>query len=618
MERDRLTGATGEARPLASTQARIHAFWIVMALIASVAAGRAVLVQGVDAAGAAQRAGAALVYTRSLAPLRGTISDRNGVVLAQTLPAVRVSADPDGIARNGVAYGTTLSAKQTAKAAQAPDALATILVTYLGGSPSDYLPHLLRTVRPDGKRNQYEVIASNVPTYTWAKIKADMTAGGWYGLFSEDTPIRSYPDGALAANVIGFVGSDGRGLDGFELSAEAELSGVPGKESYEAAAYGRIPLGDTTILPAINGHSYNLTLDAELQKAADQELAAAVASTGADWGAAVVMDVKTGEVLALASEPTFDANTFGTATAAQQRTRAVTDTYEPGSVEKVLTMAALIDSGTITPDTAIEVPASIVSGGSAITDSFGHGTLHLTARGVLAQSSNIGTALLARQMDKGSLAAYLRSFGLGSPTGIELPGEGAGSLGIVPDATMPDYQRDRVAFGQSISVTAMQEAAAVAAVVNGGIYHAPTLIAAVKDAAGKPLPLDRAPARQVVSATTSAAVVNMMESVIAAPQFAATRSLPGYRVAGKSGTAQRVDPRTGKYSGYTASFLMVAPVEDPRILVYVVLDQPINGHAGSEVALPPTRAIMQVALPRYGVPPSATVPAYTDPLTYRP
>jgi len=611
-------GARAHRQVVVPTRTRIRAFLVVMALIASVAVGRAVLIQGVDASGAATQAAAMLSNTRTLTPMRGTIYDRSSVVLAETTPAVRLSCDPDGISRNGYARGQHLNAAQQAKAARAPQALADILMTYLGGMASDYLPYLTNTVRSDGKPNQYEVIAQNVPTYTFAKIQADMLAGGWYGLFSEDTPIRTYPDGTLASNLLGFVGADGQGLDGFESYANAHLTGVPGKESYESGAYGRIPLGNGTITPAVDGTSYHLTLDAGLQKVADQELAAAVTSSGAGWGTAIVMNVKTGEILAMATAPTFDANNYAKSTPTQQRNRPVTDTYEPGSIQKILTMAALIDAGLVTPDTAVEVPAQLSSGGSLITDAWPHGTLYLTARGVLAQSSNIGTALLTRQLDKGALAGYLRSFGLGSPTGVELPGEGQSTLGLVPDATMPDYQRDRVAFGQSISVTAVQEAAAVAAIVNGGVYHAPTIIASITNAQGGNVPVTRTPPHRVVSPATSASVLNMMEAVVRAPDYAKARSIPGYEVAGKSGTAQRVDLATGRYTGYTASFLMVAPVQDPTIEVYVVLDQPVNGHSGSTVAMPPCKNIMQAALPRYGILPSADIPAYTDPLTYQP
>ena len=607
-----------DARPMASTRGRIHSFLIVMAIIASVAAGRALLIQGVDADGAASQAISSMTNTRALAPIRGTIYDRGDTVLAQTMPAEAITADPDGISRNGVAAGQKLSASQQAKAAQAPEAIAEILVDYLGGSVNDYLPHLLNATRSDGSPNQYEPIATSVPSYTWDSIQTAMQQGGWYGLFATDTPIRSYPDGSLASQVVGFVGSNGQGLEGFELYANDRLTGVPGKESYEASTYGRIPLGTDTIVPAVNGYSYHLTLDAELQKAADSELAAAVSSTGADWGTAIAMNVKTGEVLALSNMPTYDSNNFSAASADQRRDRAVTDAYEPGSVQKVLTMAALIDTGTITPDTQVTVPASVTSGGASITDAWQHGTIYLTARGILAESSNIGTVLLTRQMDQSKLVDYWHAFGLGQPTGIELPGENPSGMGDVPGADMPGYQRDRAAFGQSISVTAMQEAAAIAGIVNGGVYNQPTIISSITDGQGNPVPITRPAPRRVVSPQTSADVLNMMEATIEAPDYVASRGIPGYDVAGKSGTAQRVDPTTGGYSGYTASFLLVAPVSDPTILVYVVLDDPINGHGGSTVALPPAKDIMQVALQRYGIPPSTDIAPYTDPLTWQP
>ncbi|MCL1840816.1 MAG: penicillin-binding protein 2 [Propionibacteriaceae bacterium] len=607
-----------DARPLASTRNRIHSFLIVMAIIASVAAGRALYIQGVDANGAASKAASAMTNTRPLAPMRGTIYDRNGAVLAATMPAEAISADPDGISRNGVAAGQSMSASQKKKAQAAPQALAQILVDYLGGSVNTYLPHLLNTKRANGSPNQFEPIASSVPSYTWDSIQTAMQQGGWYGLFATDTPIRTYPDGTLASQVVGFVGSDGQGLEGFELYANSQLTGTPGKESYEASTYGRIPLGTDTIVPAVNGDSYHLTLDAELQKTANSELAAAVSSTGADWGTAIAMNVKTGEVLAMSTMPTYNQNSFATTSASARRDRPVTDAYEPGSVQKVLTMAALLDTGTITPDTHVVVPASVMSGGAPITDAWPHGTLYMTARGILCESSNIGMVLLTRQMDQAKLVDYWHAFGLGQPTGIQLPGENPNGMGVVPGANMPGYQRDRAAFGQSISVTALQEAAAVAGIVNGGVYNQPTIISSMTDGQGNPIPVAKAAPRRVVSEKTSADVVNMMTSVIANPAYLATRSIPGYNIAGKSGTAQRVDPVTGGYSGYTASFVLVGPVPDPQILVYVVLDNPVNGHGGTTVALPPAKDIMQFALQRYGVAPLTSVPVDNDPITYEP
>jgi len=602
----------------AGSARRIEGLTVAVVVFISLVALRALWVQGIDAQGAAAAAIANLTTKPQVLPAtRGLITDRNGTVMAETLPYVRVIADPYGIATNGIARSTALSAKQQAAAQQAPQAIAQILMNDLGGSIDDYLGHLTDQYRSDGSPNQYEPIAANVPAYTWAKIVTDMNQGGWYGLSSEQTPLRVYPDGNLASNVLGFVGSDGNGLAGLEFSQNAVLKGIDGQSSSERGAYGTIPLGSNTLVPAVDGDNVELTIDSYMQMAAQQEITSAMNQFGADWATAIVMNIKTGEVLAMADGQTFDNNNFGQANPASLGNAAVENTFEPGSVEKVLTMACLVDQGIITPDTRVVVPPSLESGGSNITDSESHGTWYLTARGVLAYSSNIGAALLARQSSKQELASYLDSFGLGQPTGIQLPGEGSLTLGIVPDASMPDYQRDRVAFGQSISVTPMQEAAAVAAIANGGTYIQPTIIKSVTTADGTPVPQPKQETHQVVSAQTSAAVLNMMESVTESPMYASQRSIPNYTWAGKTGTAQRVDPTTGKYAGWTGSFIGVAPANDPTILVYVILDNPASGTFGATIAMPTAKDLMTLALPHYGIAPTGN-PPYTDPINFQP
>jgi len=597
---------------------RLRVLKYVIAAFVTLLAVRALWVQGIDAQGAAQDALNRLMNKpQTLLASRGTITDRNGEILAQSLPYVRVIADPYGIATNGIDRATPLSQKQKDKAAAAPAAIADILMTYLGGSADDYLGHLTNQYRTGNKPNQYEPIAANVPAYTYAKIVNAMNAGGWYGLSSEETPLRVYPSGTLASNVLGFVGSDGNGLAGFEHSQNAGLTGVNGQASYERGPYGTIPLGNNTIVPAIDGYTYQLTLDSLMQQDAQTAVQQALATSGADYGIAIMLDIKTGQVLAMADAPTFDNNAFSAADPAVTGNLAVQTTYEPGSVEKVITLAALVDQGLITPDTPVVVPGGVPSGGYVIRDDWAHGDLYLTARGVLAYSSNVGSVLLARQSTKTAMADYLAAFGLGKPTGIQLPGEGEGALGIVPDASMPDYQRDRIAFGQSISVTAMQEAAAIAAVVNGGVYRQPTIIDSVTDAKGRPVAQPPQVTRQVISPAASAAVLNMMESVTESDMYVKTRAIPGYTWAGKTGTAQRVDAATGKYQGTTASFIGVAPANDPQILVYVILDNPAGNAFGADVALPPARDLMMQALPHFGVAPTGNH-AYTDPLTFEP
>ena len=329
---------------------------------------------------------------------------------------------------------------------------------------------------------RFVYIKKKVPALTYSALAADLSSRRLHGIFRESDPIRTYPNGSVGASVVGFVGADGEGLAGLERTFNAQLAGVEGKETYESAPNGsRIPLGRSSITPARNGLSYQLTLDSEVQWAAERRLAEQVARTRADSGFAIVLDVKTGQVIALANAPTYDSSRPQAANSADRGNRAISAPYEPGSVEKVLTAAALIDSGTATPNTRVVIPSRIAVGWE-----FDQGLLHprcctTPCEGVIADSSNIGTVLLTRQLNKQTLHDYLVSFGLGHTTSIELPGE---SGGIMPKADMPDGQRDRVAFGQAIAVTGIQQAAAVAGIVNGGIYNPPTVIKTATDGGG--------------------------------------------------------------------------------------------------------------------------------------
>jgi cell division protein FtsI (penicillin-binding protein 3) len=277
----------------------------------------------------------------------------------------------------------------------------------------------------------------------------------------------------------------------------------------------------------------------------------------------------------------------------------VSDAYEPGSVQKVLTSAALIDSGTTTPETRVQIPSLLTSGDRKIKDHFSHGELRYLMRGVIAKSSNIGTIMMTRQMKTQQLRSYLASFGLGAKTGIELPNQ---SSGVLPPSSMPGLTRDQVAFGQALSVTGVQEAAAVASVVNGGVYHAPTVIKSAQESTGAAVAVNRQPARQVVSAQTSAAVRDLMGAVVDANPKAL--ALDSYRTGGKTGTAQRVDEKCRCYKGYVTSYVGFAPLDDPKILTYVVLTNPRKGVTGSGTAAPVYRDIMNFALPRYSVAPT--------------
>lgn len=614
---------TRRARPrrlrLASADKRLTIFFVVMAMLLSIASGRALLLQGIDASANAQAAAQQLTRTQVLKADRGVILDRNGQVLAETQPAFQVIADPYSIASNGYDPEHMTDA-QREKAAQAPEAIAGILARHLGGSKDDYLERLSKPRHEDGSPNQYEMIKRKVSAALYQQMADELSEGGWYGIYPVADPVRYYPNGTLASNVLGFVDFEDSGAAGLEYSQNSQLSGIDGKQTYQTSRYGPIPLGDSTLVEPVNGARYQLTIDAELQWMAQAELANAVANSNAKSGTVVIMAVQTGELLALATVPSFDSNNPGGADADNLGNRAITDAYEPGSVQKVLTAAALLDAGIIDPDTRVEVPESIMSGGAPIRDAWAHGTLYMTARGVVAQSSNVGMVQMTRQIDKATLSNYLASFGLGSATGIELPGESPAGMGVLPGADMADYTRDQISFGQGLSLTAVQNAAAIAAVTNGGVYHQPTIIASAATASGDAISFERTEPSRVISPEASAAVVNMMEASVASAEMgtADAQVIPGYRMAGKSGTAQKAGKYGNYDGGYTGSYVAVAPAENPQILVYVVIDEPTNGFYGGVVAFPSARELMMQTLPRFGIAPSTHVPEYTDPLFYQP
>ena len=400
------------------------------------------------------------------------------------------------------------------------------------------------------------------------------------------------------------------GGGGLELALDVNLSGIDGTEVYETSPYGRIPMGTSVLKEPQEGISYTLTLDSGLQYMQDSILAASVASTKANAGVAITINIKTGEILAMSNYPTFDPNQPGSAVSADLGNRAVIGTYEPGSVQKVLTMAALVDQGLVTPETRVIVPGAIPSGGTFIKDSWSHGELQLTAAGVMAKSSNIGTVILAHQTDKATLVSYLEAFGLGATTRVGLPGE---STGILPDASMSDQTRDQIAFGQGLSVTAIQEAFAVAAIANGGVYISPRIVSSATASDGHAMDLPEQTTRRVISAEASTMVLAMMEAMANDnPRFT---GVEGYRMGAKSGTAEAIDQACGCYRGIVTSLIGVAPVEDPQILTYVVLDNPAADISGLTAAGPPVSDILALALSRYGVPVSTT-PAPNYPLTW--
>ena len=549
---------------------------VTIAIMLSLCAGRLIQLQGFDSSAYAAISAEALVRKGPLLPSRGDVTDRSGVLLAATEPAVAVTADPSL---------TRARANEFAE----------VVGRHLRVAPATLLPLLLKP------KARFVYLKKKVPAMTYTRMAAELADRDLYGVFRESDPIRTYPGGSVAGPVIGFLDGEGRGQAGIEQKLNTELAGVEGKEEYESAPNGsRIPLGTNQVTPAQNGLNYQLTIDSELQWMAERRLARQVTSSKSDFGFAITMNVKTGEILALAQVPSVDSNKPGSAKPEDRVVHAVSGPYEPGSVQKVLTAAALMDSGTAVPDTRVIVPNRLRGDGRALKDSFEHGDLKLNLRGVVARSSNIGMVLLARQMPKSQLIDYLRKFGLGSKTGVELPGETAG---IVPGRELKDLTRDQLAFGQSIAMSGVQEISAIAGLVNGGIYNPPTLLKSATTSDGQPVALPEKTPRRIVKPETSAQVRDVMQAVTDTVNGQRNLALQDYSSGGKTGTAERVDSSCGCYKGYVTSFVGFAPAHNPQLMTYVVLNNPRKGDTGSTVAAPVYRDIMKVALPRYGVVP---------------
>jgi len=569
---------------------RLRIAFVVMAFVLSLFAGRLVLLQGVDPDSYALAAAKENTRQYPLHASRGAILDRAGIPLAISEETVAITADP----------------KLTAPVAQR---LARLLAAKLPALTYDEI--ITQLVQP----TRFEYVARKVSPRVWEQIKAEMKQQRLAGLYTQADPVRSHPNGDVAANVIGFVGAEGKGLGGLEYGLDEQLSGTDGKAIYEVDARGnRIPLANHTVAEPKPGVSAQLTIDRDLQWYAEQRIAQQVKLTKAESGSVVMMDTKTGELLVAATYPSFDPDKAAAAKKDARGNRVLEQVYEPGSVQKVVTMAALADAGLIDLSTRLTVPGALRVGGKTVHDHFDHGTLKLTVSGVVAKSSNIGTIMAAQQMPIAQFVKYLYKFGFGQPTGIGFPGE---SRGIMPPGDeWSELTRSNVAFGQGLSANAVQMAAAVNAVANSGVYVPPKLVRNYVDASGNVVPVDSQQSRRVVSPQAAKQVTTMMEGVTGPGGTAKTARIAGYRVAGKTGTAQETGPECGgRYCRWATSFAGFAPADNPRFVTYVVLQNPTNGRSGGGQGGPVFRDVMNYALQKYAVPPTGAKPP-NQPLTW--
>lgn len=512
------------------------------------------------------------VVTQAVPARRGTITDRNGDELAVSEQSATVIANPYLI-------------KHPAAAAEK---LAPLLAMRQEA--------VLRTITKPG--SGYVVVRRQVPAVAAdriARLKIE-------GITQEASEQRIYPRTLLAGQVLGIVGrtDDGAtvGREGLEYSRNTILSGTAGSRRTVKDALGR-PLQVQDLKAARPGARLQLTLDAAIQDRTEAVLAQVGAKYRPKSATAVVLDPRTNEVLAMANWPRVDPNAPADAPAEARQNRAVGFTYEPGSTFKAFTIAGALQDGKVTPDTLFELPPTIQVADRTIGDAETRGPETLTTAQILAQSSNVGAIKIGLLLKKRRFDYWVRQFGFGRPTGVDLPGEERGI--ILPVDKYSGSSMGNLPIGQGESVTSMQLATAYSAIANGGILRKPQIVHSIDGKVVK-----RAPGKRVIAAQTASQVRQMLRGVFAPGGTAAEVSIPGYELAGKTGTANKVDPKTGEYSkaNYVASFVGFAPANDPRLLISVMVDEPQGAIYGGVVAAPAFGDIASFALTALRIPPS--------------
>ncbi len=557
---------------------------LAMLFVLSIFGAQLVRLQGFDAASTSATALSARTTTEVIPALRGTIFDDAGTVLATSIERRTVTVDQTAVP----SYKRTVDgALRTVGVAGAAEDLAPLV----GMSVEKLTPKLTGDAR-------YRIVAKNVSPLAWRKI-SDL---GIPGVYSERTSERTYPQSTTAASLVGYVTADGKPGGGVELMLNDELKGRSGKAVYEIGQDGStLPQGRHEVESARPGRDVRLTIDNDLQWYAQNRLAAEVKKTDALSGSVVVLDAKSGKLLALASYPTFDPNHVGQAKGSLSNV-ALTDVFEPGSTAKIMTAAAVLQEGKATPSTPMVIPGSIHRADRTFHDSHPHPTEYRTFAGALAESSNIGFILAGEQLSPSTLETYFRKFGLGSTSGLGFPGESAGLL--APAKDWNGSQRYTVVYGQGLSVTAVQAAGVFQTIANKGLRMPPSIVESVKGSGGGWQPRTPEKGTRVVSPQTATTLGKMLEGVVSQKGTAPEAQIPGYRVAGKTGTADRYDPKTHGYSGKTASFIGFAPAEDPSLVVAAILQRPVKSYFGGTVAGPVFKDVMTYALQKEQVPPT--------------
>jgi cell division protein FtsI (penicillin-binding protein 3) len=552
---------------VAVVQQRIGGIFGLFFLLLVLAAGRAMYLGGLHGGALRQAARNQQLSYEPVPAQRGAITDRNGVDLAVSEPAQDISATP---------YLVT-----------DPLATARQLAPLLGQSQAAVLRKL-------SERSGFVYLERALPAKQAEQVLALKIAG----IAGTAAMRRVYPRGTLASQVLGMVGTEGGGLTGLEYSRNKLLGGRSGQRRVVSDALGH-PVSITEAHAEAPGVSLALTLDANIQQRSEEVLGALGRVFSPKDATAIVMDPRTGAILAMANWPTVNGNYPGASPPQALENRAVAFDYEPGSTFKAVTVAGALQQGLISPSTEFNVPNQIHVADRTIHDDTEHPEENLTTAQILAQSSNVGAIKIGMLEGAEKFSAWVHRFGFGARTGIELPGEETGE--VLPLSRFSGSSMGNLPIGQGQLVTPIQMASAYAAIANGGILPPAHIVQAVASRRAREVA-----GRRVIAEATAASLRHMLEGVLAAGGTASAVAIPGYQLAGKTGTASKIDPATGQYSqtAYIASFIGFAPASDPKLLCAVIVDEPQLGSIyGGTVAAPAFGQIMRFALPYMGIPP---------------
>ncbi|MCS6712397.1 penicillin-binding protein 2 [Brachybacterium sp. EF45031] len=557
-----------------------HRFLVVVILLASLALSTRLLwVQGLNSRALAAEARESRTVERTIPALRGDILDRDGKVLAASVERYDLWVDQRQVDEYRAKDEDARPEEKGVKGA------ARTLAPVLGMTPAEAEKKL------SGTRGFVYLSKGVDPAVRDATMALRIP-----GVGSDRVAQRTYPSGEVAGNVLGFVSGDGEPLAGTEIAYDDVLRGENGRISYERGAGGQIiPTAPQATQRAVDGRTVELTIDQDLQWRTQQILAQTVDRWGGSGGSAVVMNARTGEVLALADYPTYDPNAPGRTDAKYRGNQSLSNVFEPGSTGKLFTMAAAIEEGTVSPTSQYTIPSTMTFDGQRIKDSHAHEVQKLTLAGVLAQSSNVGTVQVSQTLDDRTRYEYLRRFGLGQRTGVGLPGESAGILHAPED--WDPRMRFTTSFGQGYSVNALQMVSAVSTFANDGVRVQPSLVRGVMDESGTLRPLGEPTRTRVVSSQTAATMVQLMDNNIV-DDGKHNGNIPHYAVGGKSGTAQVPD------GTYTASFIGIAPADDPELVTGVFIYGLTSFISGTTAAAPAFSEVMGYALQNQGVAPT--------------